>query len=172
MEEKDSKKETLKILYENAVAASASQDKRKENIDQKVSYLLTVAIALLAIIVEFFDITKIFNQTNINIIIICSAIFILYIANLIINLIVIINYIFIMYGKDYRIISPKMFISDKIRNEKYEIVIQELTEEYEKNADYNSITNTKQLKKFNINNFLLFINIIISTILYIALKVL
>ena len=65
-----------------------------------------------------------------------------------------------------------MFISDKIRNEKYEIVIQELTEEYEKNADYNSITNTKQLKKFNINNFLLFINIIISTILYIALKVL
>ena len=170
--EKLNEEEKLRILYENALNSSNAQDKRKENIDQKVSWLLTLTVALLALIVEFFDIEKVFtgDLSHMTTIITSTSLFLVYAASIIICLVIISRYIFILIGKEYRVIESKMFIAKEVRSKSYKDILNELAEEYEKNSESNSRINAKLMRRFDSNTWLLFANVIISTVLYIFLK--
>lgn len=168
--------EGYRILYENAIKSSNQQDERKNVIDNKTNILLSIALVLLGIIIEFIDINKIFNYDvitciNMKEITYRVILFLLYSSCLINCLIIIIRSLLILRGKEYRVISPQNFVENETMKKSEKELLKIFTEEYVENAKINSESNKKQMESYDSNIVLLLIELVVITILYIGLKI-
>lgn len=130
-----------------------NQDKRKNDVDTKTSYMLVVAVFLMGILLEnSVHIDLIFsndiNSLSVMEIIVRFHISLCYIASLILCLIGIFNFILVLINKKYEKLKVEIMRPNEINKEKYIKILKGLINNYIDITLINSKVNDKTLKQY------------------------
>lgn len=130
-----------------------NQDKRKNDVDTKTSYMLVVAVFLMRILLEnsvYIDLifTNDINSLSAMKIIVRFCISLCYISSLVLCLIGIFNFILVLINKKYEKLKIEIMRPDEINKEKYIKILKGLINNYIDITLINSKVNDKILKQY------------------------